>query len=295
MILNVSGRTDVVAFYSNWFIRRYEEGYVDVRNPFNQNLVSRIYFKDVDLILFITKNPTPILNYIPKITHPMLFHVTITPYKKDIEPNVDDKNKVIESTKILSQILGRGNIVVRYDPIFISQKYNISYHIKAFEKLCSRLEGFIDVIIVSFLDEYKNVRNNYKILNYENITEEDYRLIGEGFARIAENHGIKVQTCFEEKTLVEYGFCLGECLSKDLAYSMTGKIFKKQTARKGKLCNCVQMVDIGYYNSCKHLCKYCYANYDEKIVQTNYSKHIETSSLLIGMINQDDIIKERKN
>lgn len=295
MILNVSGRTDVVAFYSDWFIRRYEEGYVDVRNPFKQDLVSRIYFKDVDLILFITKNPTPILNYISKIHHPVLFHITITPYQKDIEPNVVDKSKIIESTKVLSQILGRNNVVVRYDPIFISKKYNISYHFKAFERLCSLLDGYIDVIIVSFLDEYKNVIKNYEVLKYEPIKEEEYRLIGEKFSKSAKKHGMRVQTCFEEKTLVEYGFTLGECLSKDMAYSLTGKMFKKQTARKEKLCNCVQMVDIGYYNSCKHLCKYCYANYDEKAVQINYTKHIKTSSLLIGMLNSNDVIKEREN
>ena len=64
MILNVSGRTDIVAFYTDWFMNRYHEGFVDVRNPFNHNLVSRIDFSDVDAILFSTKNPIPILNKI---------------------------------------------------------------------------------------------------------------------------------------------------------------------------------------------------------------------------------------
>ena len=52
MILNVSGRTDIVAFYSEWFLNRYKEGFIDVRNPFNQDLVSRIYFEDVDLMAY---------------------------------------------------------------------------------------------------------------------------------------------------------------------------------------------------------------------------------------------------
>ena len=99
MILNVSGRTDIVAFYSDWFINRYREGYVDVRNPFNKKLVSRIYFEDADLILFCTKNPKPILKYLNEITCPIIFHITITPYKKDIEPGVPDKKDVIESVK----------------------------------------------------------------------------------------------------------------------------------------------------------------------------------------------------
>ena len=62
MILNVSGRTDIVAFYSKWFLQRYKEGFVDVRNPFNPKLVSRISFNDVDAILFCTKNPILILD-----------------------------------------------------------------------------------------------------------------------------------------------------------------------------------------------------------------------------------------
>ena len=88
MILNVSGRTDVVAFYTEWFMNRYREGFVDVRNPFNEKLISRIYFEDVDAIMFCTKNPVPIVKYLKEIEKPILFHVTITPYKKEIENNV---------------------------------------------------------------------------------------------------------------------------------------------------------------------------------------------------------------
>ena len=153
MILNVSGRTDVVAFYTDWFMNRYKEGFVDVRNPFNKKLVSRIFFEDVDAILFCTKNPIPIVDKLKLINKPIVFHITITPYKKDIEPNVPDKSKVIEAVKKISEILGTENVVVRYDPIFISDEYSINYHIKAFSKLCSELDGYIKKIIVSFIDD----------------------------------------------------------------------------------------------------------------------------------------------
>ena len=95
MILNVSGRADIVAFYSDWFIKRYNEGFADVRNPFNPKLVSRIYFDDVDLILFCTKNPIPILDKLKYIDKPILFHVTLTPYKNDIELNILSKKTII--------------------------------------------------------------------------------------------------------------------------------------------------------------------------------------------------------
>ena len=294
MILFVSGRTDIPAFYSNWFINRVKAGFVDVRNPFNQKLVSRIYFSDVDLIMFCSKNPLPMINKLDILKVPVLFHVTITPYSKDVEPNIPDKRLIIEGVKKLSLVLGIDNVVLRYDPIFLSDKYNVDYHIRAFDKLCKNLNGYVNKIIVSFMDEYKNVRSNKDILKYRAITKEDYNKIGEAFSKSAMDNGMSVQTCFEENDLTEYGFVKGECLSHELAYILTGKKFKSSNVRKEKKCECVQMVDIGDYNSCMHMCKYCYANYDEKAVSSNFERHDDNSSLLIGSVQSDDVIKVRK-
>lgn len=294
MILFASGRTDIPAFYSNWFINRVEAGFVDVRNPFNQKLVSRIYFSDVDLIMFCSKNPLPMINKLKMLKVPVLFHVTITSYGKDVEPNIPDKRLIIEGVKKLSLVLGIDNVVVRYDPIFLSDKYNVDYHIKAFDKLCKNLNGYVNKIIVSFMDEYKNVRSNKNILKYRAFTREDYKKIGEAFSKSAYDNGMSVQTCFEDEDLTQYGFVKGECLSHELAYILTGKKFKSSNVRKEKKCECVQMVDIGDYNSCMHMCKYCYANYDEKAVSSNFERHDNNSSLLIGSIQRDDVIKVRK-
>lgn len=294
MILNVSGRTDIIAFYSKWFMNRYNEGYVLVRNPFNPKLVSKINFEDVDLIVFCTKNPLPIIDRLSEIKIPILFHVTLTPYNKDIEPNVPSKKEIILGIKKLSQIVGADNLYIRYDPIFLSEKYNLAYHIKAFDKLCHLLNGYVKHFIISFLDEYKNVITNRSILKYRPFTEEDYQVIGTNFSNIAQKNNMTVQTCFEKHNLVEYGFIKSDCLSYELAYKLTGKIgYKSWKARKGKKCECVQMVDIAVYNTCRHFCKYCYANFDEKLVISNYNNHNPNSPLLIGELQEDDIIKER--
>ena len=289
----VSGRCDIVAFYTPWFISRYREGYVDVRNPFYPKLVSRINFKDVDLIMFCTKNPLPIIPYLKEIDKPILFHVTLTPYLKDIEPNVIDKKKIIEGIKEVSNIVGIDNVYVRYDPILLNDRYTTNYHIKMFDKLTKELNGYVKHIITSFVDDYKNVRNNMRILKLKEFTDSDYEQIGKSFYKSAKENGMTVQTCFEENNLTEYGFIKNDCISSNLAYKLTGKTYKKWKARAGNKCNCMAMTDIGVYNSCMHFCKYCYANYDERKVLNNMDNHNPNSSLLIGNLEKDDIIKEK--
>lgn len=292
MILNVSGRCDIVAFYMEWFMNRYRQGYVDVRNPFYPKQVSRIYFDDVDAILFCTKNPVPIVDKIKEIKKPILFHVTITPYHKDFEPGVINKVEIIEATKKISQVIGSENIYLRYDPIIINDKYTISYHIKAFNKLCEQLDGYVKHIIISFVDEYKNVKNNIDKLSPKELTPDDYKEIGINLANSAKKHNMTVQTCFEKENLVQYGFINKCCLDGNLAFHLTGTTnFKKWKSRN---CGCIEMVDIGSYNTCKHFCRYCYANYDEKSVNINYMNHDPNSSLLIGKLNTCDIIKVRR-
>lgn len=293
MILNISGRTDIVAFYTPWFKKRYQEGFVDVRNPIYNRLVNRIYFKDVDLIVFCTKNPHPIINFLNNIKEPIIFNITLTPYKKDIEPNVPNKKEIIEDIKKISTILGKDRVYVRYDPIFLNETYSLDYHIKAFTKICNLLDGYITKIIISYIDNYKNVQKNMNILRIKNFTNEDFKIIG-SFSKIAKEHNMTVQTCSEYNNLSEYGFIIEDCVSKSLAKELTGKSFPKWQARHNKYCNCVAMTDIGAYNSCNHLCKYCYANFNEEKIKENIQKHNPNSSLLIGELDPLDEIKIKK-
>ena len=294
MILNVSSRTDIIAFYTPWFINRLKEGFVDVRNPFYKYNVSRIYFSDVDAFVFCTKNPMPILPYLHLLKKPILFHVTLTPYDRKVEPNVPKKSQVIASIKKLSTVLGKENIYVRYDPIFINDTYTVNYHIKVFAKLMEHLDGYVSHVIVSFLDNYKNVQKNISVLKPKKITDDMYREIGLNFSKSAKEHNITVQTCCEEHNLIEYGFKKEDCISATLAYKLTGKTNFKYWKARGRNCKCIEMVDIGAYNSCRHYCKYCYANYNEEEINKNVLEHDINSSLLLGHLRSVDKIVVRK-
>lgn len=283
MIINASGRTDIVAYYMNWFVNRWNEGYFDVRNPFNPKLVSRIFVSDVDMIVFCTKNPLPLLDTIHLFSVPIQLQVTITGYFKDMEPQVPDKGEIIACVQKLSSYLGKENVCVRYDPILLNSKYNVDYHIRAFNKLCTILKGYVSKMIVSFVDDYKNVRNNH--LDYHEPSNEEYLKLKETF----EKNDMKIVSCMENK--YQIGDEKDCCISIKYAFERTGKFFKEWKARD---CHCVNMVDVGAYNSCLHGCKYCYANFDSKKIVSNYKMHDVNSSLLIGHLNLDDQVKIRR-
>lgn len=305
MVLFISGRTDILTYYSDWLIKRMRAGYVDTRNPYNPNLVSRINFSNVDIVVFCTKNPHPFIKHLDEAQKllnnvPFIFHVTMTPYNDDIEPIIGKiKKDVIEDIKYLSIRYGKDRIFVRYDPIFKSKRYTIDYHIKAFNKLVTSLNGYVGNIVISFIDLYKNVFYNKRILKLEEINDDDLNKLASEFGKIAKENNINIFTCGEKMKFLEYGFIKGACLSKLYAISLMKELgksvkFKKQSNRKNSYCECVEMVDIGAYNCCLSKCKYCYANFDEKIVNSNYLLHDEDSSLLIGHLNEGDVIKERK-
>ena len=124
VIINTGQRTDIPAFYAAWFANRLREGYVCVRNPYNPNQVSRYRLDPsvVDVIGFCTKNPAPMFPYMNLLReYGQYWFVTITPYGRDIEPNVPDKHGLLEDFKKLSKYVGVDGIGWRYDPIFLSQ------------------------------------------------------------------------------------------------------------------------------------------------------------------------------
>ena len=126
MIIQTGMRTDIPAFYSKWFLNRIKEGYVLVRNPYNERQVTRYCLAPdvVDLIAFCTKNPAPMLPYMNVLKpYGQYWFVTITPYGRDIEPNVPDKEKVMDDFKKLSDIVGVDSMGWRYDPMIQELKH----------------------------------------------------------------------------------------------------------------------------------------------------------------------------
>lgn len=299
MILFVSGRCDIPAFFSTWFYNRLKEGYVDVRNPFDSHAISRIYLNEqnIDVILFCTKNPIPMLSRLDEIAFPYLFHITFTPYHHDIEPMVINKKKILEAIRQLSDKLGKERVIVRYDPILLTDKYTIAYHERAFHKLCEELYGYVDKIIISFVDLYKNTKEHKNEVGLTEITEQDMHAIAKYFGSIAKKYHMNISTCAEEIDLQAYGIQKGKCIDR-IALEKVAQHSLAHIKDKGvrQQCSCIQTVDIGDYNCCVHGCKYCYANYQTSLIQENMQMHDPNSSVLIGHIQETDriVIREEK-
>lgn len=296
MIINTGSRTDIPAFYSTWFLRRLEAGYVDVRNPYAPQIIQRYRLDPevVDALVFCTKNPTPMLDHLHALdAFRQYWHVTITPYGKEIEKNLPNKNRIIDSFQRLSRHVGTKAVVWRYDPILINDKYTVAYHIHIFEEMCKRLSGYTSRCIISFIDLYaKTIRNFPEVTE---VTRADQETIAEAFAAIGRRYGIAIATCLEGAYLQDFGIDTQGCMTQSViedALDIVLELPKLPAAREG--CTCLLGNDIGAYNTCLHGCRYCYANYDEESVRRNYQLHDDASSLLIGHLREDDTIREMK-
>lgn len=297
MILSVSERTDIPAFYSTWFYERIKAGYVDVRNPFYPKQVNRILLtpEHVDFILFTSKNPTPMIQCLDELKgFQYAFQITITPYHQDIELNVKNKQEVVKSIQFLSKKLGKEKVMLRYDPILLNQRYTIEYHTLAFQTLMEELDGYIDTCIISFIDYYKNTNRNLEKMKLHNITKEDMKLIASKLSDIAKAHHVSLQTCGEEIDLAQFDISKTACVSKEWLQKILPYEIKTSISKKREHCYCVKSVGIGDYNTCGFDCLYCYANYDHDVIAQNRLLHNPKSSLLIGELQDDDVIHVMK-
>ncbi|MBQ6545675.1 MAG: DUF1848 domain-containing protein, partial [Lachnospiraceae bacterium] len=213
MIINTGQRTDIPAFYAEWFANRLREGFVCVRNPYDPGQVSRYRLDPaiVDVIGFCTKNPAPMFPYMDLLSdYGQYWFVTITPYGRDIEPNVPDKHRLIDDFRTLSGIVGIRSAGWRYDPVFISDRYTEEYHLRAFEQIASALDGCTETAVISFIDLYPKVRRNFP--EVKEVTKEQRLRLGREFIRIAAAHGMTLRPCAEGDELASYGADCSGCM-----------------------------------------------------------------------------------
>ena len=289
MIISCSRRSDIPAFYSDWVFNRIREGYVQVRNPVNPKQVRRISLApaDVDCLVFWTKDPAPMLDRLHLLTdYTYYLQFTLTPYGPDIESNLPAKTEIVDTFLRLSDKIGHQRTIWRYDPILLSKNMTIDNHLNRFEDLACRLSGYTDTCVISFMDMYRHIQNRMLDLSVRTPDKTEMRTLATGIARIAHAHKMKVETCAEEIDLNDLGIAHGRCIDDRLIATLTGRKFAAVKDKyQRELCGCAASVDIGEYNTCRHGCRYCYANINPKKIEMNCSRHDNRSPLLVGKID----------
>jgi hypothetical protein len=299
-IISASRSTDIPALYGRWLINRIQRGYAVWRNPFNGH-AQYVSFVNARLFVFWTKNPEPFFPLLSELDmrgYSYYFLVTCNDYEKEnLEPGVPPLDRRIAAFQRLSETLGPERVIWRFDPLIKAETLCPADLLHRMEAIGDAVHGYTRRCIVSFIDveEYRCVERNMRAagVRYRPFTQRDIYDIAEGIARLNSRWEYDIFTCAEPCDLeafgIDHGKCIDDRLIRRLFYSdetlmqfvgdgthgrenaggtTTSRSRLKDPGQR-PLCGCITSKDIGQYNTCTHLCRYCYANTSESRVLKN--------------------------
>jgi len=306
IIISASRSTDIPAFYSDWLIERMKEGHVKWKNPFN-GVPLYVSFSKTRLIVFWSKNPKPILKHLDFIKEKIpnfYFQFTLNDYDAErIEPGVPSVTSRIETFVKLSEIVGKTKIIWRFDPLILTDKIGVDELLRKVENIGNQLKEYTEKMVFSFADIklYKKVQSNLSksLINYQEFNESKMNEIAAGLQQLNNSWNFEIGTCAEKIPLEKYGIIHNKCVDDDLMIKLFPEdkilmdflgvtitppdifnpnvviVKKRNNKDKGQreFCHCIISKDIGEYNTCPHLCEYCYANSSKEIAIQNYKSH----------------------
>lgn len=301
MIISASRRTDLPAFFTPWMMNRFRAGFLLSRNPNNRNQISRVSLlpEDVDAVVFWTRNPEPLMAHLDELDalgHRYYFQFTLTGYPRWLERGTPDPRRALDIFARLSDRVGPGRVVWRFDPILVTNKMDAAEHLRLFSKIAAALEGKTKRVVISVADLYPHARKH--LAEVQGLTVMDFAKdhpallnLARSLAATAAAHGMEIQSCAETVSLTEAGILPGKCvddalLREEFGLALGGAKDKGQRPA----CGCIPSRDIGAYNTCLHGCAYCYATTNEAEVTANKRRHDPDSPLLVG--GSEDVAPE---
>ena len=309
VIISASRSTDIPAFYSDWFLHRLKKGYSAWTNPFN-GVKSYVSYKHVRLIVFWSKNPEPlldpsgILDYLTEHGINAYIQFTLNDYVSEgIERGVPPLDKRIDTFKRLVDRLGFGKVIWRFDPLILTDSIDVDALLEKCSNIGEQLKGYTEKLVFSFADisDYRKVKSNLLAggIRYREFSETDMLTFSCGLQRLNKEWGLTLATCGERIDLDRFGIVHNKCVDDDLMIKyfsddeilmrhlgveiesdlFTGErvVIKSKKSNKDKgqrlYCGCIASKDIGQYNTCIHMCEYCYANSSKELARKNYMAH----------------------
>ena len=309
VIVSASRETDLPRFYADWFLSRLEAGWCGWKNPFNGKL-HKVSFEKTRMIVFWSKNPKPLLERLDEVEElsfsQYYFQFTLNDYDNErLEPNVPSVEKRIDTFRRLSDRIGKERVIWRFDPLLLTDKISIDVLLERIAKIGRQLKGCTEKLVFSFIDiaSYRKVQKNLAELGCREFSAEEQVKFAKGLAELNGELGLALATCGELADLSAYGIKHNKCVDDELMmrlfhddaelmnfigaeYDMfNGWQIKKSKKDKGqrKACGCIVSKDIGMYNTCPHLCRYCYANFSDEMVMKNWrGRNLESGLISVS-------------
>jgi hypothetical protein len=306
LIISASRSTDIPAFYGDWFRERLKEGYVRWKSPFGGK-PDYVSFAKARVFAFWSKNPAPffpVLDVLDRAGYGYFFLFTLNDYDAErLEPNVPSVDERIETFIRLSERIGRGRVVWRFDPLILSDCITVQDLLEKIRRIGDRIAPYTERLVFSFVDimKYAKVRRNLVAGGFSGVrefTDDEVREFCTGLADLNHWWGLTLSACAERRDLTSYGVGRGQCINYDLLLSEFGTdpalrefLLPGQRALTAdgtvpdpslsirdpgqrSTCRCVAAKDIGQYSTCMHLCAYCYANTSPATAARNYSRYV---------------------
>ena len=268
MIVSASYRTDIPAFYGQWFGRRLAAGSCRVSNPYG-GPASEVSLRpaDVDGFLFWTRNAGPFLETLGQVAHqgsPFVVQYTLTGYPRALEPAVPGRQTSLQAMAAISRTYGQRSLVWRYDPILITSLTPPAWHRANFADLARGLVGITDEVVLSFAHIYAKTRANTERaaaqhgFSWCDPDPSEKRELLIDLAAIGHEQGLSVSLC-SQPDLLGPGLAAARCIDVARLSDLAGRALKGRTKGNRPGCLCAESRDIGAYDSCPQGCVYCYA------------------------------------
>ncbi len=284
MIISASRRTDIPAYYADWFMACVRAGFCDVPNPYHHGQVRRVDLRPeaVDAIVFWTRNPGPLMPHLQELDelgYRYYFQYTLMDNPRPLEPNAPAARASLKTFIRLAERIGPERLVWRYDPIVFTPHTDAAFHHTTYERLAVSLRSSTKRSVISIMDWYRKAERRFAGLKEAGLTplREEHEMQAQIHAllpqmvSIARENGMEITSCAEEHDLSIYGVKAGKCVDDDLIRDVLGvplDLGKDPNQRRACLCRVSK--DIGSYDTCLTGCVYCYATRDFGLARENY-------------------------
>jgi len=289
MIVSASYRTDIPAYYADWFAARLRAGFAMVRNPYGGADYRVALGADaVDGFVFWTRNAAPfrsMLDHLAADHRPFIIQFTVTGYPRMLEAGVIEAEAAVAQLRDLARRFGGRRLIWRYDPIVMTDGTDRDWHRRQFARLAAALAESVDEVVISFAEIYRKSRRNLDRAGarhgfqwHDPDAAEKQSLCGE-LAACAADHGMTLSVC-SQAALTPTGVAAARCIDLQRLGDVAGRPLTGKTKGNRPGCLCAESRDIGTYDSCPQGCCYCYAVADRDRAKAHLANHDPTSERL---------------